>query len=42
VIGWPTNAGEGDTALMLMLVLAWFTVCDQTPEALELKFASPL
>jgi hypothetical protein len=42
VIGWPTNAVEGDTELSEIEVLAWFTVCNQTPELLEVKFASPL
>jgi hypothetical protein len=42
VVGWPTNTGEGDTELKAIWVLALFTVCDQTPEMLELKFASPL
>jgi hypothetical protein len=42
VIGWPTNSGEGNTELKPIWVTAGFTVCENTPELLELKFESPL
>jgi hypothetical protein len=44
VIGWFTNTVEGNTELMLVAVLALFTVCEMGApvELLPLKFASPV
>ncbi len=42
VTACPGTEGLGDAAVMVVFVLAWFTVCVTLADALARKFASPV